>query len=102
MTGPLHSDISFGLVLFQKDITTGEFTCGFFHGFPTRSFCISEPVQSPINGGHVQVIEHAMSPGIPAGTCKSTCGKPVKTLDPEGSGLMNPSPGQIQVTPLRK
>jgi len=43
-----------------------------------------------------------MSLGIPAGTCESTCGKPAKNLDPEGSSPIDPSPGQIQVSPLKK
>jgi len=43
-----------------------------------------------------------MSLGIPAGTCESTHGQPVKNPDPEESRLVDPSPGQIQVTPLKK
>ena len=50
----------------------------------------------------VCLLGHTTSPGIPAGTCESTCEKPAKNPDPEGSGLMDPSPDQIQVTSLKK
>ena len=29
----------------------GEFTCGFFHRFPTGTFCIPRPVQFPTEKG---------------------------------------------------
>jgi len=32
----------------QGPAHTGEFTCGFFHRFTTGTFCIPEPVLSPI------------------------------------------------------
>jgi len=44
---------------------------------------------------------HAMSLGILAGTSECTHGKSMKNLDLEGSGLMDPSPGCIWVTPLK-
>jgi len=44
----------------------------------------------------------AMSLNIPAGTCESTHEKPVKTPDLHGSRPMGPSPGQNQVSLLKK
>jgi len=54
--------------------------------------------------GELRIAEevgHTTTLGIPTGTCKSSSGKPVKNLNLEESGPMDPSPGQIQVIPLK-